>query len=763
MKRFLSVVMVLCLLFSLAACVKTPVKLDAPQNVKASDSALLSWDAVANATGYVVTIDGQEFTTNETSFQAPNAERSFNFTVKAVADGYDDSDETASSFTYVPPYIPPVEDDDVMMAIVGASDVRSNQSITLKARINGVATNAVVWQIVEGSDYIESVADGVVKAKKVDSDHIVRIKATSTEHEDVFAEKVLTVLAKTELTQAMLDVFNGKNKVSFEGYINIALFTMGATGNVPQGNYVNTVQTSMDGENWYAKYDSTGTGVTQGMYVKKKDGLAQQIQVSLMNDEEYVPIKDDDGSNVAWADSGMYNSFNGLSVDDFYFDETAWQWTYKSTTDGFIKRVVASANPYEFEPINLTLIIEDGEIMGIHSKSAESRKVVQGYIAQMDLYVAINFTDTVEIPTISKYVHEEIHDELDQAIKNMRSLTSYKVDFVKSARMFGLSSPVQDGFEEIVTPNECYFRSYDLALQDGEVVHKFDEGGYGFRKISDEFYNSYAYSTDTDKYHASRAYNGKFANAKASFMFAPELFNKVYRDEETGEITYYVDEIMCQVATTWYCAPGTDMSLYGLFATNYLASIYQYEPYVTVKDGYITEAGFFFNMSEMYGNVIITFSDFNAASLDEDHLDNVKFETRQIPTAWSQLDIEVSKQDGQTETETTVNAAEYLNEKFGSADAIPFFGNVLGDCFGFAMTTSYMPSHSSRLYSAVMFYYDVPVDLNYTLDSSMNVIKQMLIEQGFTPNGAGEYSKNGLWIAPTDDGLDLKIYVWQVK
>lgn len=67
-------------------------------------TATLSWSAVANATGYRVTIGGNSYETTSTSYAATGltAETAYSWTVTAIGDGetYGDSDEsTASTFT----------------------------------------------------------------------------------------------------------------------------------------------------------------------------------------------------------------------------------------------------------------------------------------------------------------------------------------------------------------------------------------------------------------------------------------------------------------------------------------------------------------------------------------------------------------------------------------------------------------------------------------------------------------------------------------
>ena len=70
----------------------------------------------------------------------------------------------------------------------------------------------------------------------------------------------------------------------------------------------------------------------------------------------------------------------------------------------------------------------------------------------------------------------------------------------------------------------------------------------------------------------------------------------------------------------------------------------------------------------------------------------------------------------------------------------------------------------SYMTKCVSIYYDVPLDVNYTIDSSLAKIKAFLAKKGFTTNTYGEYvSTDGkVVIKVTDEGMDLIIYVWYI-
>lgn len=91
---------------------------------------------------------------------------------------------------------------------------------------------------------------------------------------------------------------------------------------------------------------------------------------------------------------------------------------------------------------------------------------------------------------------------------------------------------------------------------------------------------------------------------------------------------------------------------------------------------------------------------------------------------------------------------------------MPFFGNALGDSYGFGLTTVHY-NGENQAKPSIMFYYDVPLDTNYSIDSSMKKVSEYLLSLGFTKNKHGEYSKDGIVVTAVDNDLDLMIYVWK--
>lgn len=769
MKKILNLFILFLLLFTISSCKKEKV-LQTPNNVSVSEEGLITWDNVENATKYIVTIDSTAYTTKTNSFQVVDITKDFTCYVVAVATGYTNSQKskevkfTAKTNNVEPPK-PPVVLDDITVGISGGSEVKSGQSITLTATVTGAEDKSVTWEIKSGSEYATINQNGKLTAKEVTGDKTVEVIAKSNANSKFFASKIINIVAMPTLTQDMLDAVS-KDKVAFEGYVNISLYTIGLFEKL-ESTYTTTVKTSMDGTNWYSEYENGDTGTVQNLFYKKHNGLACQVGVSLMNEEEYFPMLDDFDNELSWEDAGLYNSLKNLTVSDFKFNPDTWRYEYVGYDKTLAEKILSASNPYDFVPTGFALIIEDDEIMGIYSKSYEDYTIVEGYKGIQELFVAISCSDSIEVPTISKYSYDEIHDELAVAIANMQKLESYTLDFKEITASYISSGYTQTGFTEYITQSECYFKPYSVDYDTkGEEVHNYIKNSdYGYKKISDELFNSFHQNKETGLYSASRAFAGSFDSAKPTFMFAPEIFRSYYVDEEEGTITYEADDLMSYVATTFYYGVGNDINLYGIFATRgYTSTSDSFTPYVVVKDGYIIEACFYFYIGSIYGVVELKYSDFNETKLSDDV--NLDFEVRNIPTKWSDLTIEVSEGSSSTEDDVTVNALDYLIEFYGDeniGDKMPFFGVALGDTYGFGLTTLHMPGGSSNAEKAILFYYDVPLGTDYTIDEPLNDIAKYLISLGFVKNKYNEFSKDDIVIAPTDSSLDLVIYVWKAN
>ncbi len=765
-------------------------KLATPTNVKVNYNGKISWDAVPNATGYVVTVNGQPTQVSQTYLEVGNT-KDFVATVVAVAAGYLDSDASERK-VYTATNAPTVSpDEQITIAISGASQLYSGKSAQLVATVEGTTNKSVTWTVDEGADFVSIDQNGVITAQVVDGTKIVSVTATSMADNTVSATKVLELVAKTQLTQDMIDKIASTEKIAFEGYVSIDLFEFDAEiyydpdkkGSNLYMTSTTSIKTAMNGVNWYSQYEVDY--VKQNMYVKNDQGYATQVGVSLTNDEEYFPMLDNRGEKIGWEQSGYYNVFRHfreqgkLTISDFTFDETTWRWKYTGADNSFNKLLLASCNPYDFTPKDVWLIIDNNEIMGIYSQSEDDFSLATGYYGVQNLYVAVDTNQNVQVPTISKYTHEDIHDDLATAIANMQNLTSYTTNIRQIGANVYTSGYVFDGYEEIVTANDCYFVPYTFTMTSaGDYVYDFNENGsYGYHKVNDNLYNSY-YNVGTGHYQASRAYAKDFKNAKPSFEFAAEIFRTYYENPDDGSVTYYVDDVMTGVASTFYYGLGNDIALYGIYASVGYTEGTNFTPYVTIKDGYIVSAGFYYYLGYLYGIMEIEYSNFNNSAVPTtvtETLNNPSLYTvRQVPNSWTQVNIIQTQMDSSsssTDDDQEVNADLLLRTYFNLSDSaiIPFFGDAIGDTYGFGMTSYHIGSSGSTARKSIQFYYDVPLDINYSIDSSLDALDVFLKELGFSRNVAGEYSKGitdmygvskTLWVHPLDNSLDLYIHVW---
>lgn len=596
---------------------------------------------------------------------------------------------------------------------------------------------------------------------EVSSEDISSIVDTSSSSES--SSKVVP-----ELTQAMLDVFDTEY-ISFDGTDEIALYDIRTNKYVE--SYTLNVSTTMDGEYWTATYEDGSLGTEHTLFFKNHQGLACEVYVDLMNEESFVPTVDEDGRTIPWEEAGMKNYLDELVVADFTYNEATGRYHYNKTDFSIIDNIASSANPYDFEPDDFSLIISDGEIIGINVSSEFDTTISAGHKAEQTLISTINYgEDLVEVNKIEKFEHEEYHDFLDTALNNMRNLTSYntKVKFYTIA--YG-SSMTAEGYFETVTPDDLYFEEMQVATTSQPEDLPIENSAYGYHKFSDTDYNAY-YTTQLEDtsyvYQASRAFQGSIKDAQPSFAFASEIMPYYSYDQETGERYYYSDENMCSVATTFYNSVGNDVNTYGIFATmGYDDAGNGFTPYIVVNsDGYITHAIFYFNLGVMYGVAEITYSDFNTATLPVS--DPITFTQRTMPTSWNDLVLFASEIPGETSDDVEVNAGDYLKTFFEDEnilDKMPFFGSqdYLKDTYGFGMASQYRPEGMSYYLDAITLYYDVPLDLNYTITTSLEKVYKCLEDNGFTNIGNHIYIKGDIVIEPVDSELDLLIYVYRTS
>lgn len=776
LKKLICAITIVVLALAFAGCGEENdnLQLATPQNVTASDEGLITWDAVDNADYYVVVLNGNSYKCNTTSYQVGSIVNDFTYAVMAVSEhGYKMSapskTQTFKGKGIVTPSDPLL--DNITVSITGSQFVGSGRTTQLTAIViypDGNINKKVDWSVVEGGAYGSVDSSGKFTAKEVTSDHDVTVRATSQENSEKYADLVICVACQPDLTVDMLASIQD-DYIGFEGYMDIDLYDFTIFERYVQTVQVPGISTQMNGERWHASYVVETGGYIADIHYRNVDGNAQQIALSLLNDEEYYPMTDSDGNPVSWTEAGLYNNFKSLTIADFEFDEEDWRYYYRGGNSTLVQNMSASANPYEFEADFFGLIIENGEILGLYAQSKPSYNVVDGYKAIQKLYAFINVGEEfVNVPVIQKFEHnpETIgggnidHDTLETAIKNMQSLESYKMDYTMSSQMRGTGYSIS-GYTETVIDGDYFFEPYTINASTS-VKTMIEDEQYGYHRISDELYNSYTYFAESDSYVAARSFDGDMNNAKASFAFAPEIFTAWATTVIDGKETsiYYVNESMCHVASTFYYGVGNDMPLYGLFAM-YYPNLSPSVPYVVVQDGYIVESYFFYFLADMYGEVVIDYSDFNKAEMPSTFKGELfdSFVPRTPPASWHDLTVIDETLDGNREE---VNAYGYLVKLLGSeeeAENLPFFNDILGDTFGLALATYRMVGNKNV--ETVMLYYDVPLDQDRSINASIKAVQNFLLANGFTKNANGNYVKGNISVLPFDSSLDFLIYVWK--
>ncbi|MCH5158185.1 MAG: hypothetical protein J1F33_03200 [Clostridiales bacterium] len=793
MKKILSVILAFTLMFCFVGC-ETPDEvgrtLSAPQNVRFSkiedeDLVAVTWTKVENATSYVVTVNGDDHIVSAEYYYIDlGLVSDYTVTVTAKAKGYNDSPKS-NAVTY--------KREDVTLGVRGGSEVKSGGTLQLEAVVNGTADKRVTWEVLSGADVISIDNEGLVTAKEVDDDKIVSIKATSVFDKSVSVTKALTVTAKTELTQAMIDELND-NYIGFEGFLTVNLYSIMTNRLFNSISY--DISTAMNGSEWYGKYE-IDVGIASGIYVIDNGGIASQVQVSLNNDDDPTPLEDGDGNPLTWEESGLYNTFSGRNVtlDAFEFNTETWRYEYIGMGDDddekaedkadFMNKIVSAANPYGFDPKTVSLIIEDGEIAGIFAESNIDYTSFEGYRATMELTVALNIgEDRVKVSKIKKYEYdEEVHKPLQDAIAKMQSLDNYTVEFLNIGINIFTHSYDYSGYIETVTNDICHFAPYNFIPSDysnvtiGNGTRIFTGFDYGYvnrtEKKGTDYYNTFFIDEDSSGTGAKtigtgRAYASSFKDAMPSFDFAAAIFTTRITDEETGKMYYYADYPMCAVATTFYKGLGSDADLYGIYATNSnFTGSSSFTPYVVVNpEGYIESAGFNYYLGYLYGVIEINYYDFGTTETDGDMVSKLEnLPVREVPDSWDSFVITDLLTD-RGDIAADAYLASFLDverDEETIESIVPVFDNALGDTFAFALSS--MRGNNRT----IGFFYDVSVDIDYTLNSSLFTLRTFLLDLGYTRARDNTYSKNYtdkngirkvVHIQPLDSQLDLFIYVW---
>lgn len=767
MKKILSVILAAAMVLSLVGC-GSDEKLATPDNLNISSAGLISWSAVEHADSYVVTVDETQNTVTETQYLVQPLDHSFTFSVVAKGKGYLDSDPVTSAYTAP----------EASVSIEGKSSVPGGQTVKYTATVTGAANASVTWSVKDGGDFATIDASGNLKTNEVSEDKVVVVCATSNANTSVSAEKTVTILAKTELTQKMLDEIASHDTVQYISTIDVNIYTIGSRPTFVGSDHLDT-ETAMDGTNWYASYRTNdAAGIERDLFYKNVDGDAKMVSVSLMNEESYIPMLDENGEAVSWEEAGLYNAFAGtpsqkqpLKVEDFTFDPDEFRWEYTGSDQTLAARMVASANPYDFTPVSFALIIEEGEIMGFVSESADDFQLSPGNRSEMTLTAIVDFVD-IEVPTIKKFKHETIHEPLAAALEKMHALDSYKMEFRHIQMDLTGSGYTQTGYFETVTPDLVLFQDFDWdyvgTTEDYTVERTFTDSVYGYKKTDDTHYNLfYNYDSDGDEradgYIATRAYEGDVSAARPGLNFAPEIFTYFAKGSATDDygMYYEVADGMELVATEFYHYVPVLDQLYGMYVAVGSTGTQEIRPSVTVdKDGYISELSFYYNAYYMSGVIEIYFSEFDTATIEDP--DQYVFETRTIPQSWD----EIMFNDYDTE-DAGVTFTQAAKELLGTETPVPFFGSVLGDCYAFSVRNIYRAA-DNQVKTAVQIMLDVPIDLDYTIDSSVKKLTDWFKTQGctsvdYTETGTGyayEYKDDTFGYAVASNETYLYVYIW---
>ena len=243
---------------------------------------------------------------------------------------------------------------------------------------------------------------------------------------------------------------------------------------------------------------------------------------------------------------------------------------------------------------------------------------------------------------------------------------------------------------------------------------------------------------------------------------------------------------MTQVATTWYQSLGSDDQLYGIFAkVAQNASGQTIPPFIIVKKGddgkwYIEYAAFYYDLGMMQGAIQIEFGEYNTAEIDSATLAAIDATgTRELPAKWNDLQIVTTVKDEASgkDVDKYTAAGDFMfggngvEGYFGTTlfpirDAeLPFFGDkeCFGDTFAVGSATYFNATDitgTNYVQNAMLLWYDVPLDIDYTITSSLEKAYKFLEGKGFVKGSDNAYRKGNLCVRPVDSSLDLHVYVW---
>ena len=296
---------------------------------------------------------------------------------------------------------------EISISVSGPKAVRYGNTIELTVNVTGTENKTVIWK--KSSDLI-SISNNIVSVtRQVEEDTEVTITVQPVADLSKEYSFVITVLAPEPdpvLTQDMLDVLK-TDKIEFNGTTTIDLYSIAS-----DKYYSSTIvesYTNMKDNFWSAAYANSTTGKTEYLIYENYQGNACQVGLSLMNEESYTPITDDNGLPVKWEDANLYNPLISLSVENFTYNKESGLFDYNGTNEKLLSQLSTSCTPYEFDAVKFSLRVEYNQITSIVLVTGEDYRVQTGYKAIQTLEAYFNTGDLVKYPYINKYTLEEEH------------------------------------------------------------------------------------------------------------------------------------------------------------------------------------------------------------------------------------------------------------------------------------------------------------------------------------------------------------------
>ena len=162
-----ALVIALSITFGVLACAPDKT-LDTPTNVSITDEGLITWSAVKNAEGYVVTINGENYETNATSYKVSSVINDFTYSITAVAKkGHKNSNPT-QEYTFKgkgnPKPEPPANQ--ISVAVNGPDTVYSGSTAKFSAKVTGTVDVSVTWAITQGRNTLKLIKRVILPQRK---------------------------------------------------------------------------------------------------------------------------------------------------------------------------------------------------------------------------------------------------------------------------------------------------------------------------------------------------------------------------------------------------------------------------------------------------------------------------------------------------------------------------------------------------------------------------------------------------------------------